>query len=175
MENSHITQKIPEVTVAEILGHSYHFNHPDSTPKPHPSRSSQLTPPVNDLSTSHKPVQQLNPESSSGFAQWRTKWITDWWGMELACWFLAALSLIGIVIALESHKNRPLPEWPLGITLNSLISILATMGQMAMMNPIVEAISQLKWLWFVRKERISGFQAFDGTYVPHTILFLLHE
>lgn len=30
-----------------------------------------------------------------------------------------------------------------------------------MMKPIVECISQLKWLWFVRKERISGFQAFD--------------
>lgn len=32
---------------------------------------------------------------------------------------------------------------------------------MAMMKPIVECISQLKWLWFVRKERLLGFQAFD--------------
>lgn len=30
-----------------------------------------------------------------------------------------------------------------------------------MMKPIIECISQLKWLWFIRKQKISGFQVFD--------------
>lgn len=87
--------------------------------------------------------------------------MTDWWGAEIASWFVATLSLFGIVIALETYKGISLPNWPLGITLNSLISILATIDQSAMMKPIVESMSQLKGLWFVRKEKILAFQAFD--------------
>lgn len=30
-----------------------------------------------------------------------------------------------------------------------------------MMNPVVECISQLKWLWFVRKQKLIDIQAFD--------------
>lgn len=30
-----------------------------------------------------------------------------------------------------------------------------------MMTPVVECISQLKWLWFVRKQKLVDFQAFD--------------
>lgn len=67
------------------------------------------------------------------------------------------------MIVLESHKNRALPEWPFEITINSLISIFATLGQMAMMNPVVECISQLKWLWFDRRRgKLIDFQAFDN-------------
>lgn len=84
--------------------------------------------------------------SASRFSQWTTEWIIDWWGIELVCWFVAALSLVAIVIGLESHKNQPIPKWHFGITLNSYISIFATIGQMAMMKPVVECIGQLKWL-----------------------------
>lgn len=106
-------------------------------------------------------VEPINPSRVSKFCEWKTKWVTDWWAMELVCWLIAALSLLGIVVTLESHRNQPVPNWPFDITINSLISILATIGQMAMMQPVVECISQLKWLWFLRRERISRFQAFD--------------
>lgn len=87
--------------------------------------------------------------------------MTDWWAAELVCWVIAALSLAGIVIILQSQKNKPFPKWHFGITINSVIFILATIAQMAMMKPVVECISQLKWLWFLRRKQISGFQAFD--------------
>lgn len=54
-----------------------------------------------------------------------------------------------------------LPQWPFSITINSLISVFATISQMAMMMPVVECISQLKWLWFVRKQKLADFDAFD--------------
>jgi len=47
------------------------------------------------------------------------------------------------------------------ITLNSFVSIFATIGQMAIMKPMAECISQLKWLWFSGKEKLLGFQALD--------------
>lgn len=115
---------------------------------------------ANGQSTSSK-AKHSSPNPVSKFSEWKAKWVTDWWTVELVCWAIAALSIAGIVIILESHKNKPLPKWNFGITLNSLISILATTGQMAMTKPIVECINQLKWLWFLRREKILGFQAFD--------------
>lgn len=112
--------------------------------------------------SSAKTTQNRQQDSPSKYSQWSSEWITDWWGLELACWVIAALSLVAIVIALEVHKHQPVPEWGLGITLNSLISIFATIGQMAMMKPVVECISQLKWLWFIRRENLAGIQEFDG-------------
>lgn len=98
----------------------------------------------------------------SRLSSWIEEWITNWWGVELMFWLFAALSIIAILITLAVHNGRPLPDWPLGITINAVISILATMGQMSMMNPVTECISQLKWLWFTRRRPLQEFQAFDS-------------
>lgn len=63
---------------------------------------------------------------------------------------------------LRMYNGQPLPTWPYFITLNSLLQVFATIGQMAMMSPVVECISQLKWIWFIRKsQRLTEFDAFD--------------
>lgn len=100
-------------------------------------------------------------EKPSRISQWICDWVTNWWGAEIICWGIAVLALLAIVVLLESHKDQPVPEWHFHITINSLISIFATASEMAMMMPVVECISQLKWLWFVRKEKLADFQAFD--------------
>lgn len=69
--------------------------------------------------------------------------------------------MAAVVIVLENYKDEPLPDWPFGITLNALISILATIAQMAMMKPVIECLSQLKWLWFVRRRNLLHFQALE--------------
>lgn len=115
----------------------WHF----SSPKP-PASSSSPT----------KPVQ--HPKQFE-------EWTTNWWGIELACSVIAALSLAAIVIVLECYKGHPIPEWSFGITINSLVSIFATIGQMAMMKPVSECISQLKWTYFIQKQKLSKLQTFD--------------
>lgn len=75
---------------------------------------------------------------------------------------ISAASLCATYATLEYHKGKTLSEWSFLITLNSLLSIFATVGQMAMMKPVVECLSQLKWLWFIRKSRrLNNFQSFD--------------
>lgn len=113
--------------------------------------------PLTSGSSSTKPVRR-----PKRFRLWTSDWTTDWWGIELACSAIAALSLAAIVIVLESHRGQPMPEWRFGITINSLLSIFATIGQMSMMKPVAECISQLKWLWFIRKQKLSGLQIFDN-------------
>lgn len=143
--------KNPSLTAREFTGGS-------SATVSHPLFS---TPSTNSCSTSSIVAQSTKSERPSKFSRWILDWITDWWGFELVSWSIAALSMLAIFLLLEIHKNKALPKLPFKITLNSLISILATISQMAMMKPVVECISQLKWLWFVRKEKLLGFQVLD--------------
>lgn len=131
---------------------------PGSSNKPH--QNSALVQRISESQPDHRsdttaanpttivPIHHTPKDSSrsSQLSQWHMNWIVNWWGVEIACWIIAALSLGAIVLVLENYKNQPMPEWHFGITLNSYISIFATIGQMAMMKPVVECISQLKWL-----------------------------
>lgn len=45
-------------------------------------------------------------ELPSRISRWMRDWITDWWGLELICWLIATVSLLAIVIVLESHKSK---------------------------------------------------------------------
>ena len=45
------------------------------------------------------------------------------WNAELANSVFVALSLAGLAITLAVHQDKPLPEWPRLININSLVSI----------------------------------------------------
>lgn len=45
-------------------------------------------------------------------------------------------------------ENRRLPDWPLDMTINTVISILATALGSTLYVPISESLGQLKWLHF---------------------------
>ena len=62
-----------------------------------------------------------------------------------------------------SADGRAAPQWPLGITLNTLLAFLAAFAKIAFMFPIVEGIGQLKWMWFTSPspKPLSDFQVFD--------------
>jgi hypothetical protein len=104
------------------------------------------------------------PEASSGasnLAQWieQKLWkysaspnIVKRWLIEIISWTFSALSMVGIIIVLYHYQRRPLPRWPLGLTLNAYISILAKVSGAALLLPVSEALGQLKWIWF----RVSG-------------------
>ncbi|KAK8085882.1 hypothetical protein PG997_007153 [Apiospora hydei] len=50
----------------------------------------------------------------------------------------------------------------LGITINSLVALLTSLSRLAFMVPLVQGMSQLKWVWFSSKPRpLSDFQLYD--------------
>lgn len=51
-------------------------------------------------------------------------------------------------------KDRPLAQWPLGLT---IITVLSKVASAALILPISEAIGQLKWSWFHGKESKDAF------------------
>lgn len=91
-----------------------------------------------------------------------SRYLSDWWLMESLSWVICALSIIAIVIILRVYDQKRLPQWPLSITINTAVSVFATISQMAMLEPVTVSISQLKWIWFTKRaQQLSDFDAFD--------------
>lgn len=70
-----------------------------------------------------------------------------WW-KEILWGLLSVVFLVGIIITLFNINGMMLSTWTSKIALspNTVISTLSTLGKAAMMLPVGESISQLKWL-----------------------------
>jgi hypothetical protein len=88
---------------------------------------------------------------------------TNGWGKEVLGWIVSAVSVVAIVAILAAFNHRSLPQWPYQITLNTLISIFSQISSTALLGPLSECVSQLKWLWFTRRsQHLGDFQDFDS-------------
>ncbi|KAK5652179.1 hypothetical protein OQA88_10822 [Cercophora sp. LCS_1] len=87
----------------------------------------------------------------------RRFWVPEilWCGVGLGCG--AAI----IAVLAQYDGNRP-PEWPLGITLNTLLAFLATIAKAAFITPVTRGLGQLRWVWFTKPRRAYDFEVFDG-------------
>lgn len=52
----------------------------------------------------------------------KPSFLKPWW-MEIIACVLVLLAILAIVLTLALHQNQPLPDWPFGISVNSLVSI----------------------------------------------------
>lgn len=93
--------------------------------------------------------------------RWVSNKMSRFWVWEvLACLFSLVL-LAAIAAILATFNGRAVPDWPLGIQLGTLVSLLATIATFALTIPIAEGISQIKWLWFRHERPISDFGVID--------------
>ncbi|KAK4128919.1 hypothetical protein N657DRAFT_668058 [Parathielavia appendiculata] len=84
------------------------------------------------------------------------------WLPEVACCFLSIVCLVVIVVVLKTYDGRGLADWPLTVSLNTLIAFLAAICQVALIVPLTEGLSQLKWNSFARGEKpLADFQTFE--------------
>lgn len=84
------------------------------------------------------------------------------WSWEIVSCVIAIGSLAGIIVVLYVFDGQSTPDWPYGITLNALISVLVTVMKAAMAFPITEALSQLKWSWFNEGNKLSDLALLDA-------------
>ncbi|KAF2495221.1 hypothetical protein BU16DRAFT_561511 [Lophium mytilinum] len=88
--------------------------------------------------------------------------LMDWWWWELFSWLVAFFATAAIVVVLLLRSEQPLPHWPLGLTINAYIAILAALAKAALILPVSEAIGQLKWVWFKNESKLMDFFTFDS-------------
>ncbi|KAK2780570.1 hypothetical protein CKAH01_00514 [Colletotrichum kahawae] len=84
------------------------------------------------------------------------------WLTEIIWCFVSIGSVVALVVVLSVFDDEQLPQWPLGLTLNTLVAFLATLARAAFVIPVSESLSQLKWVWFRRPRMLKDFQDFDA-------------
>ncbi|PWY88170.1 hypothetical protein BO70DRAFT_377746 [Aspergillus heteromorphus CBS 117.55] len=84
------------------------------------------------------------------------------WTWEIVSCVIAVAALIAIIAILYNYDGKPMPDWPYGITLNALVSLLVTVMKAAMVFPITEGLSQLKWSWFNESNKLSDLSLLDA-------------
>ena len=77
--------------------------------------------------------------------------LTDWW-LELASCVLVLAALLAIVGITFPYRDRPLPNWPYSLSINTLVAIFIAVAKSAMLLVMAEGISHLKWTWFTRQD-----------------------
>ncbi|CZR69271.1 uncharacterized protein PAC_19171 [Phialocephala subalpina] len=75
-------------------------------------------------------------------------------------------------------NQKKVPEWAYELSLNTVVSVLTTLTELALMKPVSECIGQLKWMWFCGKaKKLVQFGAFDeasrGAWGSFTFFFKL--
>jgi hypothetical protein len=105
------------------------------------------------LPTPVKPAQQAfkpAPRKSASVSPF--KLIQSLW-LEILSLVLLILVLITIITTLVSHQDRPLPQWPFKVTINTLVSTYVTILKSLMLFVIAQGmfeISDLRVLPLIR-------------------------
>ncbi|KAJ5133316.1 hypothetical protein N7476_003455 [Penicillium atrosanguineum] len=88
------------------------------------------------------------------------------WGASWTLEILGCLTSIGflvaIIVILFNFDGRPMPDWPHGITLNTLVSVFSTVMKATMAFVLTESLAQLKWSWFRGGNKLSDLALLDA-------------
>lgn len=83
---------------------------------------------------------------------WNTIVLDTWWPEAFAIAFSAAC-LVLVAIVLRFFDGRANPQFPTGITLNAIVSILATFSRSSLLFAVTATVGQAKWCWFRSRPR----------------------
>jgi Protein of unknown function (DUF3176) len=86
----------------------------------------------------------------------------DSWYPEIGALAFSLSCATATAVVLGCYNNKPTPELSLGITLNAIISILATASKVSLIYAISNALGQLKWVWFGRNRSLLDAEIFDN-------------
>lgn len=101
---------------------------------------------------------------SSTISKRRKSILLDTWLFESFALAFSVACFIAILGLLSAYNNTVRPELAYNLSLNAIISILATGCKSSLVLVIGEAICQLKWLSFkrTRQSQLFGMQVFDA-------------
>ncbi|KAJ5501532.1 hypothetical protein N7453_006349 [Penicillium expansum] len=88
----------------------------------------------------------------------------DTWRLEFLAIFFSIACFIAICVLLKVYDQKTRPTLSYDISLNTIVSVLATACKSALVFSVGEAIGQLKWVWYqgVRTRPLLGMQLFDN-------------
>lgn len=93
--------------------------------------------------------------------------VLDTWSSEILAIGFSLACFVAIVAVLSSFDGKQSPQLSYGLTLNTIVSILATACKSSLLFLVAESIGQLKWVWFFQQRKdtkrpLQDIQSFDG-------------
>lgn len=102
------------------------------------------------------------PQDKKQGLNWKSRSL-DTWFWEFVSVIFSVLCFIAITCLLIIYNKKPSPSLPQGLTLNTIVSVLATASKSSLLCIIGTAIGQLKWIWFQQghQRQLYHLQSFD--------------
>lgn len=127
-------------------------------PQPEEPQSAAVHSKTNTLiySSSRRP-----PNFAKIFRAWQNL-ANTYWIYELSSSLISLLALAGLFAVLGSFDGHARPKWPAYISINTMVAITTAVLKASMMLSITEGISELKWQWFTKRQRLIDVNAFDS-------------
>lgn len=84
------------------------------------------------------------------------------WKLDIAALILSCCALIALIALLIYGNNRPLEQWELFFSINTVVSILGTITRAPLAFCIGSCLAQAKWIWFSqRTDSLRAFERFE--------------
>lgn len=113
------------------------------------------------LSNTIKPAPLPTSSNTTNPSSFK-KIILDTWICEILSIVFSMYCVGAVAVVVGFYDGEPIPQYPSGITLNTIISILSTGARSALVYVISATIGQLKWHWFSwRGRRLRDVQVLD--------------
>ncbi|EFY96509.1 DUF3176 domain protein [Metarhizium robertsii] len=111
----------------------------------------------------HVVLQSLRRDEAATPKATRPKVKPFWkvWMLEMACILLSFSTFILIVMVLSKFDQQSVPDWPLKVTLNTMLSFFVTLTKAGFMFPVSIAISRAQWSWFLQERPLYDFHVLD--------------
>ena len=76
------------------------------------------------------------------------RWINDYWVLEIASCIGGIAVLFCIIGVLFKYDGTAIPDWPYGITINSVLSWIVMVFNTLMLGTIASCFGQMAWVNF---------------------------
>jgi hypothetical protein len=85
------------------------------------------------------------------------------WVAEILGCVVGVVCLAVVAAVLKTFDGRGLADWPMTVSLNTLVAFLTAICQVALAVPLTEGLSQLKWNSFARGEKpLVDWETFEN-------------
>ena len=110
------------------------------------------------LPTTPKAAEKLRTRSSKMILTLRDKErpsfrsiverINDWWLVELGACLISLSAMLALILVIHHYDGKPLPKWPLRITIGTYIAVCSKVMSAMLLVPVVNSMSQYKWYMY---------------------------
>ncbi|KAL2814508.1 hypothetical protein BDW59DRAFT_176440 [Aspergillus cavernicola] len=97
-------------------------------------------------------IRQSSPDGNGGAPiskrAPRLSWLNNHWVLEIASCIGGLVALFGIIGVLVKYDGTAIPNWPYGITINSVLSWIVLVFNALMLGTIATCFGQMAWVNF---------------------------